>query len=417
MARDPAFDNLISDIRVAGAETRLMPQPVEPGDYYVRVSGVTASGNEGSPSAPARVRVARVIVIPGSIDKRAAVAIEGKDLYCSLDGAPLNPVLEPLPLTPAHDHLLRCATVQNGASPEETVQQQIGAAQSGPLVARIEPGAVSFTPADPKHQVAATGQRQVTLVLSDAGGTPLSNASVRAEGIGGVAVSPVRETATPGSYVATVTWPTGQTGHSLRYTINDVENYEGKLPDALPPQNAPDQEKGPEAAEQGSAKRFSLELGIFPSAGVDTNRLIFNVGGGLDIGGRIRLPYGALAFALRPQYEFYPPAPGVAHVIDAGLPITYRIRKNVDAELVPYIGVLPQFIADYTFLAKNGTQITSGQWNTAFGIGGLVGNEFRIKHGAVFVEAGYRYVLLLTVPDYLPTLTGLFANLGYRVTF
>lgn len=419
VARDSAFDTLTSDVRVAGTETRLLPQKVEPGDYYVRVSAVDATGSEGPMSVATRVRVARVSVLPGGEGKRAQVAIEGKDLYCSLDGAPLSPVLEPLPLTPAREHLVRCATVSSNARPEQTVEKRVSAAQSGPLVSRLEPGAVSFTQPDPKAQIAATGTRQVTLVLADAAGTPLTGATVRVESVGGAQVSGVKESQTPGSYVATVTWTAGQTGHSLRYTVNEVETYEGRLPDAVPP---PPAEPNKDENEKPQPKRFAFELGLFPTAGVDTTRFTFNIGGGLDIGGRIRLPYGALAFALRPQYEFHPASPALAHVIAAGLPITYRIRKNVDESIVPYIGVLPQFIAVNANLTNNGVIVddpsTSG-WRTAFGIGGLIGTEFRIKRGAVFVEGGYRYAIRFgdPAPAYVPSLNTLFANLGFRVGF
>jgi len=412
VARDPAFDSLVSDIRVAAPETRLLSKPIAPGDYYVRVSAILAEGAEGKASAPVRVRVARVSALPGAEGRRAAVAIQGKDLYCSLDGGPLSPVVEPLPLAPAHDHLLRCATNPASPSPQESAEQKISASQSGPLLARLEPGAVSFTPADPKRQTAATGQRQVTLVLSDANGAPLSGATVRAESADGAKVSSVKESPTPGHYVATVTWPAGQSGHVLHYTINEVESYEGRLPDALPPASA-----APAVSEPGSgadrppAKRFALELGLFPSAGIDVSRLSFNVGAGFELGGRIRLPYGALAFALRPQYEYYPVSPSVSHVIDVGLPISYRIRKAIDDDIVPYIGVLPQFVADYSYLAGD------GEWRTAFGLGGLLGCEFRVKHGAIFVEGGYRHVLLRSAPDYYPSLSSAFANLGFRLTF
>jgi hypothetical protein len=280
---------------------------------------------------------------------------------------------------------------------------------------------VTFTPGDAKAQIPATGQRQVTLVLSDASGNPVSGATVRAESMGGAQVSGVKESQTPGSYVATVTWPAGQSGHGLRYTINEVETYEGRLPDALPPQPT-EPAKGEEPAEKPMPKRFAFELGLFPTAGIDTSRFTFDIGGGLDIGGRIRLPYGALAFHLRPQYEFHPASPALAHVIAAGLPITYRIRKNVDESIVPYIGVLPQFIAVNSSLTKDGVIVedpTYTGWHTAFGIGGLIGTEFRIKRGAVFVEGGYRYVIRFgdAAPDYVPTLNTLFANLGFRVGF
>ena len=84
-------------------------------------------------------------------------------------------------------------------------------------------------------------------------------------------------------------------------------------------------------------------------------------GGGLEIGGRLKLPYGAFAFSLRPQYEYFAPAPGASHVVGGGLLLAYRFR-SLDAAWAPYIGVLPQFLAEYSFLARDGVQIQDGSW-------------------------------------------------------
>lgn len=409
VARDAAFDKLITDARVAGSESKVLPQPVAAGDYYIRISALNADGLEGQASAPVRVRVARVTVLSGSEGRRATVAVEGKDLFCGLDGGPMTAVADPLPLSPAREHTLRCATVAQNARPEESAQQVISAAQSGPLVSRVEPGAVSFTPTE--------GQRQVTLVLSDAAGTPVTGATVTGEGTGGLQVSQVRETATPGSYLATVKWTPGQTGHGVRYRINDVETYESKLPDAQPVTPVEQAKAESEAQPGQGSKRVAFEMAAMPVAAIDVQRVVFGVGGALDIGARIRLPYGALAFALRPQYEFYQGSPAVSHLVGGGLPITFRIRKDVDADLVPYIGVLPQFVADYSFLARDGVRISDGEWRIGFGIGGLAGTEFRFNHGAVFVEGGYRHMLLRSAPDTHPTFNSIFANVGIRLTF
>ena len=410
VARDAAFDKVLTDARVTSSESKVLAQPAAAGDYYIRISAVNADGLEGQASAPVRVRVARVTVLSGSEGRRASVAVEGKDLFCGLDGGPLSAVADPLPLSPAREHTLRCATVAQNARPEESAQQVISATQSGPLVSRVEPGAVSFTQTE--------GQRQVTLVLSDAAGTPVTGANVTAEGTGGLQVSPVRETATPGSYLSTVKWTAGQTGQGVRYRINDVETYESKLPDAKPAaavEQAKAESETPPSSEGG--KRVAFELAAMPVAAIDVQRVVFGVGGALDIGARIRLPYGALAFALRPQYEFYQGAPAVSHLVGGGLPITFRIRKDVDADLVPYIGVLPQFVADYSFLSRDGVRISEGEWRIGFGIGGLAGTEFRFNHGAVFVEGGYRHMLLRSAPDTYPTFNSIFANAGIRLTF
>lgn len=409
VARDAGFEKIVTDTRLPGSESKLVPQPVAAGDSYIRVSALSTDGLEGPASAPVRVRVARVTVVPGSEGRRAAVSIEGKDLFCSLDGGPMSAVADPLPLSPARDHSLQCATVAQNPRPEESAQLAISAAQSGPLSARVEPGAVTFN--------ATEGQRPVTLVLSDAVGTPVTGATVTAQGQGGLQVSDVRETATPGSYLATVKWPAGQTGHSLQYRINDVETYESRLPDAQPAQPAAQAAAKEDTPAGPSAKRVAFEIAAMPVTAIDTERLVFGVGGALDLGVRVRLGYGALAVALRPQYEFYQSAPSVTHAVGAGLPITFRIRKDVDADLVPYIGVLPQIVADYSFLAQDGMRRSDGEWRVGFGLGGFGGSEFRFKYGAVFVEAGYRHMLLRSVPETLPSLNSIFANVGLRLTF
>ncbi len=409
VARDAKFDKVLTDARLPGSDSKLLPQPVAAGDYYIRLSALSAEGLEGQTSAPVRVRVARVTVVPGSEGRRASVSVDGKDLFCSLDGGPMAAVSDPLPLSPARDHTLQCATVAQNARPEESAQLQIAATQSGPLVARVEPGAVTFSPTE--------GQRQVTLVLSDAAGTPVTGATVAAQGIGGLQVGELRETATPGSYLATVKWPVGQTGHSVRYRVNDVESYEARLPDAQPA--APVEPVKTEEDTQASKtpKRVAFELAAMPVAAIDAQRLVFGVGGALDVGIRVRLAYGALAVALRPQYEFYQAAPSVSHVVGGGLPITFRIRQDVDADLVPYIGVVPQIMADYSFLTQDGVRRGDGEWRVGFGLGGLAGTEFRFKYGAVFVEGGYRHMLLRSAPESLPSLSSIFANVGLRLTF
>ena len=409
VARDARFDKVLSDTRLPATDSKLLPQPVAAGDYYIRVSALNADGLEGQASFPVRVRVARVTVVPGSEGRRATVSVDGKDLFCSLDGGPMAAVADPLPLAPARDHTLQCATVAQNAQPEQSAQLQIAATQSGPLVARVEPGAVTFGPTE--------GQRQVTLVLSDAAGTPVTGAAVSAEGLGGLQVGDLRETATPGSYLATVKWPVGQTGHSVRYQINQVETYESRLPDAQPVAPAEPVKTEDDAQVSKQPKRVAFELAALPVAAIDTQRLVFGVGAAIDLGVRVRLAYGALAVALRPQYEFYQSAPSVSHAVAGGLPISFRLRKDVDADLVPYIGVLPQVVADYSFLTQDGVRIGDGEWRVGFGLGGFGGTEFRFKYGAVFVEAGYRHMLFRSAPQTVPSLNSIFANVGLRLTF
>lgn len=426
VASDETFEHIVSDARAGAAQTRIFSQPIGPGTYYVRASALNAEGAEGPMSAPARVIVAGVTVKPSTTGKRAAVAVTPAGLYCGLDGAELVPPGAGLPLAPLAEHTLRCATRAQGATAAESAELKLSAAQSGPFMAEVTAGEPRFAPAplpppDPAAKkkkdepVQIEGQRDVTLSLTDAEGGPLTVAAISAEVAAPARADAVRPGTTPGSYVTTVHWPAGQTGLVLRYVISGTERHEAPLPDALPPVAAAEQ-PAESAQPAGTPKRFAAELGLFPLVHIDTARTVFGVGAGLEFGGRVRLPYGALAFALRPQYEYFAGAPGGAHLIVTGLPITYRIRKNIEADIVPYLGILPQFLAEYGFLSQDGVA-GQGEWRTSFALGGLAGTEFRVRHGAVFVEGGYRHVLTREVPDYFPSLHGVFANVGFRATF
>ena len=410
VAQDAAFESLVRDTRVGAAETRVMPSAVGPGDYYVRVSAVNAEGAVGPWSAPSHVQVARVVLWPGGEGKRAAIQVDGKGVFCGLNGTELQAVGQPMPLQPAREHTLRCATAQSGAKPEDSSEFKVSATQSGPVVAKLDVGAPTFNPQE--------GQREVRLQLSDAAGSPISGATVVAEGTGGSRADAVRELPGTGTYVTTAHWPPGKTGLGLRYTINGVENYESALPDAVPMAAGKDEPKeDAPATDRAPAKSFAVEIGLMGLTQVDIPRGVFGVGGALEIGGRLKLPYGAFAFSLRPQYEYFAPAPGASHVVGGGLLLAYRFR-SLDAAWAPYIGVLPQFLAEYSFLARDGVQIQDGSWMSQVGLGGILGAEIRLRRGSVFMEGGYRHIIWGRTErtDYA-SLNGVFGNLGYRVNF
>ncbi len=409
VAQDAGFESVTKDGRVGAAETRVMPSAVGPGDYYVRVSAVSAEGTVGPWSAPAHVQVARVVLWPGGEGKRAAIQVDGKGIFCGLDGTELQAVGQPMPLQPAREHSLRCATAPNGAKPEDTTEFKVSATQSGPVVAKLDVGAATFTQQE--------GQREVRLQLADAAGSPITGANVSAEGTGGSRADAVRELPGTGTYVTTAHWPSGKTGLGLRYSINGVENYESALPDAVPTVAKDETKDEPSSTDRPPSKSFAVELGIMPVAHVDIPRGVFGVGGALEIGGRIKLPYGAFAFSLRPQYEYFAPAPGASHVVGGGVMLAYRFR-NLDASWAPYIGVLPQFLAEYSFLARDGIQIQEGSWMSQVGIGGLLGAEIRLRRGSVFVEGGYRHIIWgRTERAEYASLNGAFGTMGYRVNF
>lgn len=409
VAQDGSFETVIKEGRVAVSETRAMTSAVGPGDYHVRVSAVSTEGSVGPWSQPAHVQVARVTLWPGGDGKRAAVQVDGKGVFCGLDGTDLQAVGQPIPLQPAKEHTLRCATSASGAQPKDTTEFKVSATQSGPVVAKLDVGTPSFTLQE--------GQREVRLQITDAAGSPITGATVTAEGTGGARPDAVRELPGTGTYVTTAHWLPGKTGLGLRYTINGVEHYESALPDALPTTDKPKQKGDDEAGEKAPVKAFAVELGLMPVVQIDIPRGVFGIGGALEIGGRLKLPYGAFAFSLRPQYEYFAPAPGASHIVGGGLLLAYRFR-SLDAPWAPYIGVLPQFLAEYSFLARDGVQVQDGSWMSQFGIGGLLGAEIRLRRGSVFVEAGYRYMVWgRQERDEYATLNGAFGTVGYRVNF
>lgn len=414
VASDASFENIVRESRVAGAETRLVTTPLAPGEYYIRVSAVDTDGAEGPWSQVAGVKVAKVTLWPGGSGKRAAVQIDGKGVYCGLDGSAPFAAGPPLPLAPAQEHVVQCSTSPSGAKPEETAEYRVTAAQSGPLVAKLEAGP-SVKGKSPGKGQPAEVTREVRVTLADAAGNPISGAKVTAEAAGAKA-DPAQEVAGSGTYVATLRSPEGSPEpQSARFVINGVETYEGALPVAVAPTPPAEEPKAADASKP-EPKRAAFEMGLMPLVNVDIPRGVFAVGAGLELGARFRLPYGALAFALRPQYEYYSPSPGVSHVVAVGLPITYRFR-SLNADFAPYFGVLPQFAAEYSFLARDGVAIEDGAWKTQFGLGGLIGAELRLRRGSVFLETGYRHMLNRQQRDDFATLNGVFVNLGYRVSF
>lgn len=68
LARDPAFTVLADEDRLAAVITRYVPdRELPPGDYWWRVAGVTAAGEEGPWSVPQRFTIrppARVVLVP-----------------------------------------------------------------------------------------------------------------------------------------------------------------------------------------------------------------------------------------------------------------------------------------------------------------------------------------------------------------
>jgi hypothetical protein len=156
----------------------------------------------------------------------------------------------------------------------------------------------------------------------------------------------------------------------------------------------------------------------------------------LDIGARFRVGPGFLAAALRGGYQRYT-ASGkgsipcaatqttacisanggayswdlVEETVTIGLPISYRLLP--DKRIHPYIGVQPQVFLQRATTTSFGLENSQG--DTKFGFAGLLGGQFDVGPGGIFLEAGFQYVGLehrLTGKSNLGAVT---IGLGYRI--
>jgi hypothetical protein len=156
----------------------------------------------------------------------------------------------------------------------------------------------------------------------------------------------------------------------------------------------------------------------------------------VDVGARFRIGPGFLGAAVRAGYQRYT-ASGqgsipctattttaciasnngaytwdlVEETVTIGVPISFRLFP--DKRLHPYVGVLPQIF----LLRATGTSfgLENSQGDTKFGFAGLLGGQFDLGPGGIFLEAGFQYAGLehkLTGPSNLGAVT---IGLGYRI--
>lgn len=195
LARDAAFADLASVTILDGAEGRWNGHQITPGAWYVRVSAIDVDHFEGPPTAPTRITVTGPEILAGSPlvagerGRLAAVRMPPGSV-CGLDGARPLPVTEPIRLTPAREHRVRCVE-GDAANVHELV---IAPHEAGPLLHSIEARATT------------RNEGLVTLRLGDAEGVAVAYGDVSATAQPGLALSDFREEESRGVYRAAIFW-------------------------------------------------------------------------------------------------------------------------------------------------------------------------------------------------------------------
>lgn len=175
---------------------------------------------------------------------------------------------------------------------------------------------------------------------------------------------------------------------------------------------------------QPRAHRFAVELGPVFGLGISTSGLGVGPELGMEVGARLSLGPGALAFSLRGTWSAYErsgtlampcsppgsggsnanPAPGAPCVaqpaqgsydytltemlIRISIPLSYRVLPITSA-FNAYLGVAPSLTVQHA----ETTAFTQRTAENAlrFGVTGFAGAQYRLGFGALFVEVGYAW--------------------------
>lgn len=216
VARDEAFHEVIAMTRAGRNETRWSGRALAPGTYYVRVVALDVDLYESQPSAVARVTVRAPEIDRGATDGQGRLATVRipVGLLCGLDGGVIHEVTEPMRLSPARDHVLRCATRADGSDAREVV---IPAVVSGPMQHDVQVRVTNF------------GEGVVTVRLRDGEGYGIPYASIEVEGQG-VHTHPLREGVERGVYRAPIFWRGANPPPlDLRFTVNGLLRFEERI--------------------------------------------------------------------------------------------------------------------------------------------------------------------------------------------
>lgn len=405
LARDASFNDLIEDSRVPAAELTWTLRELPAGELFVRISAIDEDRFEG-PAAPVlKTRVAPVLVSPGGVGELTAVQLP-PDLLCGLDGEPLHPGGR-VKLAAARAHTVRCAAT---TAPEQAAELLIPAADSGPVLAQPEHGQTRWT--------ATHGERDFSFRLVDGAGAPLALpvAELRLDTAAGVSATPLGA-GEPGEYKTHLRWPIAVADLGLAVQLQGVQLAAIPLvPDpreSEPPPEVPPVLLAPPRLQPvpAAAPRIWLDVG---AAGLALfNQGSYGLGGGLELGPRVRLPFGSLGIAVRLSVEQHLQPEPAPLLLNVGGALTYFIARPA-WRVSPYLGLLAQGLFPRAPALPLGTPPPPTTRGLA--LGGLVGAQVRLGIGGLFGELGYRGAVYQQQPIDSPVWNTFFLLLGYRVS-
>ncbi len=208
LARDPRFDDPLTDAQVPAAVIRLEAHGLRPGGYVARVSAVDDRGAEGPWSPEVRLVVAAPRMVPTAAAHRASVELPA-GTYCAVDDGALAPTGAAPVVDTLRPHPLRCALAAEGVAAETTLPRE----RLGPLTALVR-----VVEADP-----ARGVGRLRLRLLDHAGEPVEERGVEVLAPAGVTAGAAERTPEPGVYAVPLRWQTAMPAVVLHVTVGGDE--------------------------------------------------------------------------------------------------------------------------------------------------------------------------------------------------
>ena len=304
-------------------------------------------------------------------------------------------------------------------------------AEPSPKAAKSAPSELTAQPlAAATHWTRSHGERELLFRLFDGTGTPVDAAAadVHLLAARGVEHTPVTVTA-PGTYRTKLRWPSGLIDLALRVQLRDAAGPQARIevelpelepppasppppqPTATPPPAAPPPAAPPPVPmnRPSASPRVGFELGLAGAALVSQG--VYGFGGGVDLGARFRLPFGAIAVLLRAALEQHIQPEPAPSLLNLGFTLTYRLGRP-HWRVSPYFGLWTQVILQRIPDALGAIALQRNE--SGLLLGGLAGAQLRLWHGGLFTELGYRGPIYRQTAAAVPAWNTVFLLLGYR---
>ena len=368
------FADPVVDTRVPARVTSVDARAVAPGKFFARVSAIDADAFEGAYGA---VLEADLGVISAAVTSQTTSTLAIVGVACGQDGGG-EAEGRPLLIDTTREHRIRC--VAPGAPP---VEWTTPARPFELQVARAE------------IQSAASGERELLVILRDGAGAPFSSPRVAVVVSGedaaetalanGVYRTPLRHQ--PGARLA------------FQVKVDGVDKAQGSVDGPAPP---------PPAAPS----RARLELGAFAlGVGRETKPLQTGAGGGATLGVAFATGPVVLGAAARGSYETVDLAGttggGRETTAVFALPLTVRVKTATSFR--PNLTVAP------LLALQRRTRDDGHQSATLGGAAFTAGADFRLGAGRPFVDVGYRVSNVARRGPLDQSVEGAVVQVGYRI--